>query len=135
MTKVLFKESEYSVDRKELYGNECVSCKIKFFPQRQFCPQCLEDGDMKAFNVPKSGTIYSYTQIHVAPKSFKTPYFVGFIDVDQDIRLFGHLQGFGEGNIKIGQRVNISLEEIGVEKENNETLYGVVFTVMKEAGK
>lgn len=58
-------------------GNESVTKKY-------FCPEC-GSSEFEEKDVSDSGTIYSYTKIHVAPTEFAelAPYNVVLVDLDE----------------------------------------------------
>jgi uncharacterized OB-fold protein len=75
-----------------LVGGECVECGRKFFPVKQCCPGCGGD-QVSAIQLARSGNLYSYSVIHSAPRGFKVPYSVGFVDLEDGVRVFGQIDG------------------------------------------
>lgn len=74
-----------------LMGRRCTGCSKRFFPAVDFCDAC--DGDaFEAIELEPRGTLYSYSEIHVAPKYFPTPYVVGYVDFGPDLRVFGQIE-------------------------------------------
>jgi uncharacterized OB-fold protein len=51
------------------------------------------------------GTVYSYTVIHLSPKSGLTPYALGYVDFPGPVRIFGRLEGIDRPTI--GQRYTV----------------------------
>lgn len=49
-----------------------------------------------------TGTLYSYTVIHPAPKTGQPPYALGYVDFDGPVRIFGRL--LGAAGPRIGAR-------------------------------
>lgn len=111
-----------------LYGNGCTKCHNQFFPKRVFCPSCLSADALQSFPLPETGVLYTYTTIHTGSKLFETPYKVGYVDVNPQLRLFGHIRG--ESQPKINGRVRITLGPIG--QDGDKTLWGVVFVPIEE---
>jgi len=73
-----------------LLGEKCSGCGKRFFPKVAFCDQC--DGDtFEVTEIGARGNLYSFSEIHVAPKAFKTPYVVGYVDFGDDVRVFGQI--------------------------------------------
>ncbi len=73
-----------------MVGTQCEGCGKRFFPSVAFCDQC--DGDaFKTMDIGSHGKLYSYSEIHVAPKAFETPYVVGYVDFGDDVRVFGQI--------------------------------------------
>lgn len=75
-----------------LVGGECAECARKFFPVKQCCPGCGGD-QVSATQLARNGTLYSYSVIHSAPRGFKVPYPVGFVDFEDGVRVFGQIEG------------------------------------------
>ena len=55
-----------------------------------------------------TGTLYSFSEIHIAPKGFATPYAVGYVDLPEGVRLFGQIETKA-AELAIGQKVAIGL--------------------------
>lgn len=124
--KVLLDEGNYSLERQQLLGNRCSSCDVKFFPKRSFCPNCLRKETMEEIVLPNEGTLYTYSTVHVGNKKFHPPYTVGYVDIDPQIRMFGHLVRSDADKMKINQSVRISVGPVGTD--GDQTLYGIVFS-------
>lgn len=74
-----------------LVGGACEACALRFFPKRSLCPRCGGEG-VGSFDLSKRGHLYSYSTIHAAPKGFQAPYTVGFVDFDEDVRVFAQIE-------------------------------------------
>lgn len=77
-----------------LRASSCIACGQVNFPASAICPFCLaEDAvDLALFG---RATLYSFTRVHIAPKSWKTPYAVGYADFANGLRLFAKLSDAG----------------------------------------
>lgn len=76
--------------RITLIGGKCTGCGKRFFPDAAFCDRC--DGDrFEPVDIGITGRLYSYSEIHVAPRAFNTPYVVGYVDFGDDVRVFGQI--------------------------------------------
>ena len=66
----------------------CRSCANLTFPPKKICPFCWSDS-MEWAALATRGTLYSWTQIHVAPAAFRSqaPYHVGIVDLEDGVRL------------------------------------------------
>src|SRR5262249_10544552 len=86
-------------------GMVCSQCGTKAFPAREICSACGSE-KVEACELSSAGTLYSFSEVHNAPKGFSTPYVVAYVDLDAGGRLFG--QGDGRApNLSIGQRVAV----------------------------
>jgi len=48
---------------------------------------------MEPVRLSARGTLYNYSEVHVAPKDFPTPYVIGFVDLEDGVRVFGQIEG------------------------------------------
>ena len=98
-----------SSGRPVLVGCICKSCGNRMFPYAPVCPVCMSE-DMARETMPREGTIYSFTTVHVGPKTWQKPFTVGYVDLTNGVRVFSHLRGT---DIAIGQAVSLALADIG----------------------
>ncbi len=75
-----------------LLGMRCPHCGAKAFPARSVCHACGRDDGMETVELVPTGTLYSFAEIHAAPKGFPTPYVIGFVDLDDGVRLLGQVE-------------------------------------------
>ncbi|WP_144509608.1 Zn-ribbon domain-containing OB-fold protein [Bacillus sp. FJAT-22090] len=63
---------------------KCNSCDYQSMTSKYICPKCLT-GKLEAVEVSSSGTIYSFTDIHIAPAEFAdiAPYTVALVQLDE----------------------------------------------------
>jgi scaffold protein (connect acetoacetyl-CoA thiolase and HMG-CoA synthase) len=114
----------FQIDPPRLLGSACQNCGIRSFPARDFCPACLSD-DVEA-NVPlsPSGTLYSFTTVRQAPPGRKTPYNLGYIDLDDGVRLLAQID-ITHDELEIGMPLQVNLRPVGMQED--EDLIGYVF--------
>ena len=74
-----------------LVGGRCTKCGKRTFPRRPTCDACCETAS-EPVRIGNVGTLYSYSEIHVAPKAFATPYTIGYVDFPEDVRVFGQVE-------------------------------------------
>ena len=79
-----------------LIGGQCTDCGRRFFPSKQHCPGC-GGAEVKPAELSRHGRLYSYSTIHTAPRGFTVPYTVGFVDLNDDVRVFGQIEGGDAG--------------------------------------
>ncbi|HWM82263.1 MAG TPA: OB-fold domain-containing protein [Pseudolabrys sp.] len=73
-----------------LIGGRCRACQALSFPRAAVCTDCLSE-DIEAVDLGTEGTLYSYSVVHQAPKGWRVPYAVGYVDLPGDVRVFAHL--------------------------------------------
>jgi uncharacterized OB-fold protein len=91
-----------------LHGSRCGRCGGVAFPAHKACPSCGAESGQDAVLLSPTGTLYSFSEIHVAPKGFATPYVVGYVDLPESVRLFGQIEGRA-AELRIGQQVAVVL--------------------------
>jgi uncharacterized OB-fold protein len=60
-------------------------------------------------NMPTQGTLYAFSTVHVGPAKWHKPFTVGYVDLDNGVRVFSHLRGA----LQIDQRVVVNTAEVG----------------------
>ena len=90
-------------------GTVCKQCGAKYFPPRADCSACLSK-DMDWFEVPKKGTLETFTTAMYAPFGFEkdAPYTMGLVDYGDNLKLFARLdKAMKPEEIKIGMDVSV----------------------------
>jgi uncharacterized OB-fold protein len=99
-----------------LIGGRCRSCGKLALGIREFCPHCHSASSLDAEPVGRSGEIYAETTIHQGPPTFRTPYRVGYVDIEDGVRVFAHI-GQGDNSPRIGDRATLEIQEVGIDRE------------------
>lgn len=94
-------------DRVDLLAARCAACGYFIFPALTCCPRCAHT-HFTAATLPRHGTLYSYTTVHIGPAGAKVPYLAGYVDLDSEIRVFGHL-AIDEGDVAIGMPLELNV--------------------------
>jgi uncharacterized OB-fold protein len=107
---------------------KCDKCGKVFFPPRQVCSGCR---GQKFSNVilAQSGTVETFTVIHVAPTGFgdQVPYAVGIIKLDDGVRLTAQIVDAELDKLAIGDRVKLEFRRIQDDGESGVICYGYKF--------
>ncbi|HUJ88938.1 MAG TPA: Zn-ribbon domain-containing OB-fold protein, partial [Syntrophorhabdales bacterium] len=88
-------------------GTLCKDCGAKFFPPRADCAKCFSK-NMDWFEVPKKGTLETFTTAYYAPFGFETdpPYTMGLVDFGGGLKLFARLaKEIKPEEVKVGMAV------------------------------
>jgi uncharacterized OB-fold protein len=93
-----------------LLGGECTQCARRFFPRRPVCPACASTS-VKDRALAEHGTLYSYAIVHVS-SARSTPYTIGYVDLDQDVRLLADIV-VGDGALRIDMPVRLHVADDG----------------------
>ncbi|MCO6049345.1 Zn-ribbon domain-containing OB-fold protein [Mesorhizobium sp. RP14(2022)] len=102
-----------------LSGCECLECGRRFVPKRTFCTECGSDNRMKDVRVAGPGKLYSYSVVHIAPKGFKVPYAVGYVDLPGDVRVLGQIMGWEATELQSGMAMDIGHAAIATEADGS----------------
>jgi uncharacterized OB-fold protein len=102
-------------------STRCDSCSKLTFPPKSFCPHCWNP-KVSWVDVPKHGTVYSSTTVHIAPATFahEAPYDVCIVDLDVGMRIATRLLRKHNGPVPVGTRV-----ELVVLRYEDGPLFGV----------
>jgi uncharacterized OB-fold protein len=73
-----------------LVGVECNRCRQRAFPPAKLCSNCLSE-DLRPVELGSEGTLYSYSVVHAAPRGWSAPYVIGYVDLPDGVRVFGHV--------------------------------------------
>ncbi len=105
-----------------LLGGACGNCGTRMFPLVEACPTCMSDAVAEEI-MPNHGTVYSLTVVHVGPEKWLKPMTVGYVDLDNGVRVFAHLTG----PVRIGAPVSLSVGPVGRAPDGS-TLNNFVFS-------
>lgn len=113
-------------DQGRFLASRCESCGVTYLPARVFCERCLEKIE-GGFQVPGTGTVYSYTVVHLnldeSPK--KEPVVVALIDMDgTDSRFVHYLTGVKPEEVEVGMAVKPVLKAKKERKGHIEDIVG-----------
>jgi uncharacterized OB-fold protein len=98
-----------------LHGSQCAHCGQSAFPPHPSCPSCGAETGQDTVHLSPVGTLYSFSEIHIAPKGFATPYAVGYVDLPEGVRLFGQIEGKAS-DLTIGQAVAVTLAPVRTDE-------------------
>ncbi len=109
------------VDGKKptLLANRCKKCGKTFFPKRDICPRCFEEGTLEEIPLDNRGIIYACTVVQIpSPVGIKAPYAYGYVEIPKDqVRIFALFTGGDPSSFKPGQEVELVVEPI---RENHQ---------------
>jgi uncharacterized OB-fold protein len=94
-------------DRHDLLAARCAACGYLTFPALTCCPRCAHT-HFTAATLPRRGTLYSYTVVHIGPAGTKVPYLAGYVDLDSEMRVFGRLE-MDEADVAIGMPLELNV--------------------------
>jgi uncharacterized OB-fold protein len=98
--------------RVVLIGGVCKDCGHQSFPRAPVCSACMSEA-IEAKPMPRVGTLYAFSTVHVTAKKWTKPMTIGYVDLPNGARVFTHLAG----DIAIGDAVAPVMGIVG-EDEN-----------------
>jgi len=113
---------EYPVPKGKkpaLFGSLCTKCDRVFFPQRELCPDCFEEGGMVMKRLDSKGVIYASTLVQIpSPAGIKPPYAYGYVDIPVDkIRIHALFDGTDLATLAPGTEVELVIGPFAVNKQ------------------
>lgn len=121
-------EATGSGDKSYLIGSKCEICGRVFFPRSYVCRVCMNDATMAEIPLSTTGTIDTFTVVHVAPMGFKAPYIQAYVDLRGGPRIFSLITGCDPlgSDLREGAEVELVVDKIR-EDENGTDLIGYMF--------
>ena len=95
-----------------LIGGRCADCGSETFPRVPVCASCMSE-NIRPQAMPREGTLYAFSVVHVAAKKWKNPMCIGYVDLPNGARVFTHL----EGDLAIGDTVEVGAGTVGEDEE------------------
>jgi len=83
---------ELDGDQIWLRGGKCRSCGELSFPLSSICWHCRAEV-MEPVRLSRNGKLYAFSVVHAAPKGWRVPYVLGYVDLDDGIRVIGQIEG------------------------------------------
>ncbi|MGH3756660.1 Zn-ribbon domain-containing OB-fold protein [Actinophytocola sp.] len=95
-----------------LIGGRCDSCGEIRYPYRELCP--IDLGEMRRHALSGHGVVYEAVLVALAPSGFQAPYWVGYVDMAEGVRVFAPLAvAEGAPEPKHGDRVRVEFHSFG----------------------
>jgi uncharacterized protein len=91
-------------------GSRCPSCGDLRFPPQPLCPIDNEAADRVPLG--RGGRIYEVVEVAIGPAGFPTPYWAGYVDLDEGVRVFGQIEISGSRRPAHGDKVELEFEEV-----------------------
>jgi uncharacterized OB-fold protein len=85
---------------------KCNSCEYGSVTSKYKCPEC-RTGKLEEKEVSPKGTVFSFTDIHIAPVEFAdiAPYTIALIQLDEvDVKVTARM----DGSVMIGDNVDLN---------------------------
>lgn len=99
-----------------LKGSKCRSCNKVFFPAVSRCLECLKT-NLAEIPLSNTGRLYSYTTVHIPSKNFKPPYTIGYVELEEGVRMFGQIRLKEDQSLKIGLSIKMLIDYLWEEQD------------------
>ena len=115
-----------------LVGGSCTACGFVTLGVREICPECWAGGAMEEVPIGRSGRLYTYTVIHQLPPGYDAPFAVGYVDLEDGIRVFAHIENRPEGLV-VDRRLRLTLAPLR-RNADGDWLNGPLYTAEEDEG-
>jgi len=94
-----------------LIGMRCPVCGTRAFPAKDICHECGNEKGLEPTLLSPTGTLYSFTEMHAVLKGFPSPYVVGYVDLEDGVRVFGQIE-HSAAELKVDEPVRLVLGQV-----------------------
>jgi uncharacterized OB-fold protein len=112
--------------RVRLIGMRCAGCGTAAFPAREVCSGCGRDDALSEIELAGEGTLYSFSEVHAAPKGFATPYVIGYVDLTDGVRVLAQIDSkavdSNAADLRIGQDLVARLGPVRKRADGTEVI-------------
>lgn len=105
-----------------LIGSRCGSCGAFAFPKRMVCVKCRAVEGQEQVHLGPRGRLYTYALVRQAPEKFPTPYVIGYVDLDEGVRVFTQIEADDPAALRLGQQMQLIIGELGHDAEGRPQL-------------
>jgi uncharacterized OB-fold protein len=113
-----------------LVGSRCLTCGDTRYPVRQLCP--IDLNPTEEYQFLGTGVVYEAVRVALAPAGFVAPYWVGYVDLDEGVRVFARIGEDAEG-IPPASADRVSLTVGAMRLDNGEPVLGPIFQKASDA--
>lgn len=113
-----------------LIGSKCSACGAEFFPPVYRCKKCGSE-QIKDKEMPKSGKIMTYTQLHEPLPGFESqaPLYLAVVRLENGARVLTQIVDSPEESVKTGAKVRSTVRRVRVDGDSGQIVYGFKFIV------
>lgn len=98
-----------------LIGTKCSECGTSLFPPVAVCPECMSE-NVERLALSATGSLYSWSVVHAAPKGWRLPYIAGYVDLPEGVRVFAHIEADPLA-LAFDMEVALCSAELGTDEE------------------
>ncbi len=105
-------------DGTRLIGGKCDSCGQVFFPNAEFCLACGHENLTETL-LSEKGSLHSFTVVHMPASGFPPPFAIGYIDIEQGVRIFSQLCMDEENPFQTGMEMKLETGTLWCEEDKD----------------
>ncbi|MEV5176647.1 OB-fold domain-containing protein [Streptomyces flaveolus] len=114
--------AEWTHQRTAVTITVCRACSGRWFPPRDTCSTCAST-DVEDIASDTRGTVYASSVVRIAPRGFKAPYVLAYVDIS-GVRLLVHSPS-SDRALEPGTPVELTVAPIADTGEGPVTSYAV----------
>lgn len=118
----LFKYPLLIGEKPRLMGSKCTACGQVSFPRKRICPKCHQEQTVETVTLSRTGKLYTFAVVRVAPPGFNAPYALGYVDLPEGVRVFSQLTECEFEKLKIGMEMEVTIEKLTEDQERNDII-------------
>lgn len=121
-----FREGLFELNRDGtgfLQANRCRRCGLTFFPRRNFCTECGGTDSLEDVRLSRTGTLHTFTEVHRASPGLQTPYILGYVDLEDGVRILAPLAGCRVEDLRVGMAMSLVFGPALWKAEGEESPY------------
>ena len=106
-----------------LIGSRCQECGDHFFPKRQICLNCGQEG-IEETALSRRGKIWAYTVARQTPPGslVQAPYVIAMVQLTEGVMVQAVLSECDPEAVRVGTEVEMVLEKMGTSAEGNDLM-------------
>ena len=101
-------------------ASRCTHCHTEYVPHVDVCQECLGSDFSKAKYY--EGRLHSFTEVHVLPDGFPETSVVGYVDLGDGARIFGHFAPGLQRELSCDMRVAFDVGAIFADAEGKQVV-------------
>lgn len=111
-----------------LIGSKCSSCGREYFPPVYRCRAC-GSSKIKDKEMPKTGKIVTYTQLHEPLPGFEAqaPFYLALVELKNGARVLTQIVDSPDESVRTGAEVKATVRRAKVDGDSGQIIYGFKF--------
>lgn len=132
--KVPLREGLFTHDASgaALLASECKTCGRVFFPRRERCLDCLNQG-METVLLRGMCSLYAFTIVHMPTEHYDAPFAIGWVEFPDGVRVFGQIRHWESHVLKIGMNMELVIDTLW--REEDKEILGYKFSPVSDDDK